>query len=422
MDNAYFLYVIIIGSLLFSAFFSGLEIAFISSNKLMTELESDQGNRRASIISFFQKWPSWFIGAMLLGNNVALVIYGIYTAQALDPWLLQISSNGFFLLLIKTLISTLVVLTFAEFLPKAIFRKNPNRYLNLASLPLIVMAPVLVLPTWITLIISNGILRLFKINISHDKPAFGTIDLDHYVSEMKERAGNHKQLDHEIQIFQNALHFPKVKARDCMIPRTDIIAVDVETSIDDLRKIFINTGLSKVLVYRDSIDNIIGYVHSYELFKRPANIKMILRPVSIVPETIVANKVMKLLIRQSRSIAVVVDEFGGTSGMITIEDVIEEIFGEILDEHDTSELFEEKVSDEEYNFSGRLEIDYLNEKYDLTLPESDDYDTLAGYIIHKLESIPDPDEKIDLDGYHFVITEVSGKKIEQVCLKLNQET
>lgn len=410
---------VVIGvSLACSAFFSGMEIAFVSSNKLRIELEKKQGKFSARILSIFVDQPSKFIATLLLGNTIMLVIFGVYMARLLEPTIQGWWENEVFVLLTQTVISTLLILFVAELLPKTIFRRNPNWWLSAMAVPLIITWTVLYFITIFTVALSRLVLRLFKLDMKEDKPAFGRVDLNNYVREMTERVEDQEEVDTEIQIFQNALEFSKVKARDCMVPRTEVTAMEVETDIETLRQKFIETGFSKILIYRDNIDNIIGYVHSYELFKRPKQIKNILLPVSIIPEAITANNILELFITQSRGVAIVVDEFGGTSGMVTIEDIVEEIFGEIEDEHDVEELFEQQISPTEYNLSGRLEIDYLNDKYKMNLPQSEDYETLAGLVIHNCESIPDANEVIAVERFKFTITGVSNNKIDEVNLRL----
>lgn len=408
-------------SLAFSAFFSGMEIAFVSSNKLRIELEKKQGKFAARILSLFLEQPSKFIATMLLGNNAALVIYGLGMAQLMEPTLRGWVDNEVFVLLTQTICSTLIILVTAEFLPKTIFVRNPNWWLSIMAVPLIVIWVSLYILTLFTVWLSKLVLKIGKMNMTEDKPAFGRVDLDNYVREITERQEQAEALDSEIQIFQNALEFSSVKARDCMVPRTEIVAVDVDTDIDVLRQKFIDTGLSKILIYRDNIDHIIGYTHSLELFKQPQQIKNILLPVTIIPETITANNILEMFIQKNRGLAIVLDEFGGTSGMLTIEDIVEEIFGEIEDEHDTEELFEHQVNEVEFNLSGRHEIDYLNEKYKLDLPESDDYETLAGLVIHNCESIPEPETVIQVDKFTITVTEVSDNKIDQVKLLMEND-
>lgn len=407
---------IILICILLSAFFSGIEIAFLSSNKLKIELENKQGLFSARILSFFVKKPSHFIAAMLLGNNVALVVYGIYIALILEPPIRDyVWDNRWFVLVVQTFISTLIILFTAEFLPKAIFRINPNGILKVFALPMILIYLILWLPTMIMLGISEGILRIFTGNKKGDGTdvGLGRIDLDNYLEEVTQNAAQSQtEIDHEIQIFRNALDFSKVKIRECMIPRTEIVAANVDSNIDELKQLFIKTQLSKILIYRDNLDNIIGYVHSYELFKQPTRIQDILLPISIVPETQSAQSLLEEFTKQSRSIAIVVDEFGGTSGLVTMEDIIEEIFGEIEDEHDTEELIEKQISEKEFLFSGRMEIDYLNETYSLQIPVNDEYSTLAGYIINQTQDIPEKGTIVQAGAYRFVIESVTGQKIE----------
>ncbi|MBE7441704.1 MAG: HlyC/CorC family transporter [Flavobacteriales bacterium] len=408
-------------AILFSAFFSGMEIAFISANRLKIELEKKQGDFSAKILSGFIQKPASFIGAMLIGNNIALVIYSMAMAMLLEPFILVYTSSEGVLLLVQTLISTIIVLFFAEFLPKALLRINPNFALKFAAIPLKVIYLILFPLTYVTTLLSNGILKLFRVDVSQSNLAFSKIDLEHFVLDIQERQEKGEEIEHEIQIFKNALDFTDVKARECMIHRTEIIAMDIEDSIDELKEKFIETELSKILIYRGSIDNIIGYVHSLELFKKPESIKSILLPVSIVPESMPASEILKQFINQRRSMAVVVDEFGGTSGVITTEDIIEEIFGEIEDEHDVEELIELQVDDDTFLFSAKTEIDYINDKYKLNLPESEEYETLGGLIFYKHESIPEKDEVITISNYRFKIEEVCNNKIELIRVQNFEE-
>ena len=410
---------IIIGvSLICSAFFSGLEIAFISSNKLKIELDSKQGHLNARILSFFASKSSSFIGTMLLGNNVALVVYGIAMARAMEPSLINwVGDNEGLILLLQTIVSTLLVLITAEFLPKTVFRINPNKILSFFAIPLLIIYWLLWIPVFLTIGFSEFVIGLFiKKDSTSDKVVFGKVDLDDYLSEVAEIATENDEIDYEVRLFQNALNFSKVIARDCMIPRNEIVSVEIGESIEDLKKMFTETGLSKILVYRDSIDNIIGYTHSFELLKEPASIKSILLPINIVPETVTVDKALNDLLESNRSIAVVVDEFGGTSGMFTTEDIMEEIFGEIEDEHDVEELTEQVLEDGSYVFSARIEIDYLNEKYKLKIPESEEYETLAGYIINAMEDIPDAMDVLEIDEFDMRILEVSENRIDLVKL------
>jgi CBS domain containing-hemolysin-like protein len=416
--------VIILVTILASAFFSGLEIAFITSNKLRIELESKQGNFSARILAYFSKYPSRYLGTMLVGNNVALVIFSIYMDAELEHFLGRFISHDYhiLILLLSTFLSTMLILVTAEFLPKNLFRINPNKTLNLFAFPLTIMYGLLYPFVMLTIGLSEFILRrVFRLKIENDNAGFTMIDLDNYVREgtsVEQKA----EMDHEIQIFQNALDFSSVKARECMIPRTEICAMDVNESIENLHRKFVQTRLSKILVFSESIDNIIGYVYSKELFKRPESIRSILLPVSIVPESMAASEVLTVFIQQHKSIAVVVDEFGGTSGMLTMEDVMEEIFGEIEDEHDKEEMTEKQLSEKEFIFSARLETDYINGKYGLDLPILDNVETLGGLVMHYHESIPRPNEEIWVGDFLFTVIAVTRTRIETLNLKIQKTT
>jgi len=411
------IYIIIISTLFASAFFSGIEIAFISANRLKIELDKKQGALSGKILSYFVKNSAKFISTLLLGNNIALVVYGIFMAFALEPKISHLIQNEAVILLSQTIISTLIVLIIAEFLPKAIFRINPNRTLSLVSIFLVLIYIILFVPSYITTSISKLFLKLFKVDVSATEQAFTKIDLDDYVRDINDRMDEQADLENEIQILQNALDFNTIKVRDCMIPRTEILALNYSDSIEELKSKFIETGYSKILIYKDNIDNIIGYVHSFELFKKPKNIKQILLPISIVPEASLVEDVLAQFTKQKRSIAVVVDEFGGTSGLITVEDIIEEIFGEIEDEHDADELIEKELAQGEYLFSARLEMDYINDKYNLNIDENDEYTTLAGFVLNQLEEIPQKGDSFFYKNYIFEITQVSDTKIEEVLIK-----
>ena len=414
--------VVIFITLLFSAFFSGMEIAFVSSSKLKIEVENKEGKLAAKIYSKFLKKESNFIGAMLVGNNVALVMYGVLMAKILEPWLDLFITSGIAVLLIQTLISTLIVLVSAEFLPKTIFRINPNRTLNLFCIPVWILYNVLRPIVFVTIGLSNLILRVaLKAEIKEDKPVFGKVDLDDYLQQILDQSKPEEELDSEVQIFQNALGFSDVKARECMVPRTEIVAIEINAEISDLKSKFIETGLSKILVYKDNIDNIIGYTKSFDLFRKPDTLKNIIIPISIVPETMPANETLDIFINKKKGIAVVVDEFGGTSGMITLEDLVEEIFGEIEDEHDKEVYTEQELGNGIFKFSARLEIDYLNEKYKLGIPDSDEYETLAGYIINNHESIPEKGEAIVIKNFQFEVLSVSQNRIDEVVLTLAEQ-
>jgi CBS domain containing-hemolysin-like protein len=415
-------------ALVASAFSSGMEIAFITANKLKIELDKKQGVFAANIISQFVQKPKLFIGTMLIGNNAAIVVYGLYMGEVIENSLmaffptLEASIGQFGLVLTQTTISTVIVLVFAEFIPKAIFSINPNRWLNMMAIPLAIWYGVLYIFAWIVTGISDLFIKLFlKKDIKAEEVEFGRIDLDNYLEQATGNIDHSKDIDHEIQIFQNALDFSNVKARDCLIPRNEIIGIEITDTVDHLRKLFIETRLSKILVYRDNIDHIIGYVHSYELFKKPEHIQHILRPVSIIPEPMPANEILELFIKQKKNVAVVVDEFGGTAGIITMEDIVEEIFGEIEDEHDKETTIEKVINEREYEFSARLEIDYLNQKFNLELPVDDEkYDTLGGLILFLRGDIPEENETISHEKFTFTPLKVSETRIDLVKIAVEQ--
>ena len=408
----------IILSLLFSAFFSGMEIAFVASNKLHIELMKKRGEFNARILSYFLEEPTRFIATMLVGNNIALVVYGIEMAKILEPHIENhFTANDSFVLLGQTVISTLIVLVTAEFIPKVLFSINANRFVRLFAVPAGLCYLGLYFFVSLVVSLSNFVLKkVMRVKLLDQKRVFGRFDLQQYIEEHATTVKDKKQLDPEIQIFQNALDFSKVKARECMVPRNEIVAMDINEDINKLTKSFVETGFSKILIYRDKIDQIIGYTHSYELFKQPTSIRSILLPLAFIPETMTANDILNLFIKERKSIAVVVDEFGGTSGLLTIEDIIEEIFGEIHDEHDLIGYEETKVSDNEFVFSGRHEIDHLNEKYNLKLPESDDYETLSGLIVNHCESIPKLNEQIKVGPFVLQILKVDQTRVETVKL------
>ena len=419
---------IILITLLFSAFSSGTEIAFLSANKLRIELDRSQGSFSARILWNFVKSPSRFIASMLIANNIALVIYGIVMSEHLmtREWLRtqlpnQLHGNGM-LLVIQTFLSTIIILVAAEFIPKAVFRINPNATLSLLAIPIRMLYYLLSPIVWIIINLSRFFMRvLFRIDFHEERPVFGRVDLDLYIRELTSKNNQVEEMDTEIRIFQNALDFKEVKVRECMIPRNEIVSIDVDQPVSELLRLFVETKLSKILVYRNNIDNIIGFVHSSEMFNHPADITHMLLPVTIVPEVMSANEVLKQFTNMHRSVAVIVDEYGGTAGMVTIEDVIEEIFGEIHDEHDVPEETEKKIGEGEYIFSGRLEINYLNKKYDLNIPEHEDYETLGGFIFQNHESIPETNEEVIIPPFTIVVQKVKHNRIEQVKLKVNNE-
>ncbi len=418
---------IIILTLIFCAFAAGSEIAFLSSNKLRIELERSTGSFSAKLIWRFVKSPSHFIATMLIANNISLVIYGIFmTEDILSKELMlhylppQLHKAGA-VLVIQTFLSTLIILVSAEFIPKAVFRINPNGTLNLLAVPIRIVYYLLYPIVWVVLGLNRVFMKwILRIDMQEEKPVFGRVDLDLYIRELTAKNSQIEELDTEIRIFQNALDFKDVKVRECMIPRNEIVAIEVTDDVKELERLFIETKLSKILVYRDSIDNLIGFVHCSEIFRRPAAIGEVMLPVHIVPEAMSANDLLKQFTNQHRSVAVVVDEFGGTSGMATLEDIMEEIFGDIQDEHDVPEEEEKMLGENEYLFSGRLEIDYLNKKYGLELPEHEAYETLGGFILHHHENVPETGEEVIIPPFRLMAQKVRNNRIELVRLSLER--
>ena len=408
-------YIIILISLIFSAFFSGMELAYLSSNRLKIEVEKSRGAWQGKLKNIFYKNQSTMIALLLLGNNFALVIYGIKAAEILNPVLKNIGvQNEALLLISQTILSTLLVLITAEFLPKAVVQLNPNRFLNLGAVPLFVIFIILYLPTQFILLLSSGFLKLSGGKNKTSEKVFSKVDLEHYVFDISSRIHAEQEFSNEMLILSNALDFSKIKARDCMIPRTEMVAVEIDEKLSNLVTLFIQKGLSKILVYRKTIDNIIGCVHSFDMFKSPKSIKQIIKPIDFVPSVMSGKELLELFTKQSGSIAVVTDEYGGTAGLVTIEDVIEEIFGEIEDEHDKEDLTEKILSKTEFIFSARIEIDYLIENYKLGFIASDEYDTLGGLIIHELESIPMVGQQLTYQNLSIEIQAVSERRIELV--------
>jgi CBS domain containing-hemolysin-like protein len=416
MFNAIFFLFI---ALVFSAFFSAMEIAFLASNRLKIEVDKTKGTLLSKLQTIFYRNESKIIAFILLGNNVSLVVYGISAAKLLGPvltgWGIE-SEAG--LLLLQTLLSTMLVLVAAEFIPKSLVQYNPNRFLKIGTFPLFILYLILFVPTHVILAISWVVLNAFGYDQKTNQKVFSKVDLEHFVDDISERMDSEEVSSEDMNLLKNALDFSNVKARDCMIPRTEIIAVDIDDSLDTVMRLFIAKGLSKVIIYRDSIDNIIGYVHSYDLFKSPQSIKQILLPIHFVPSVTTGEELLSKFTEQSGNIAIVSDEYGGTAGMVTLEDVIEEIFGEIEDEHDKDDLVEEKLSETHFRFSARVEIDYLNEQYQLNIPESEDYETLGGLILFELANIPDKNSKLKMDGFSFVVEEVTDRRIEIVSVYL----
>nr|WP_299072838.1 hemolysin family protein [uncultured Allomuricauda sp.] len=423
--------IIIILSLLFSAFFSGMEIAFVSANRIHIEIEKKQEGFFAKVLTWLTEKPSKFIATMLIGNNIALVIYGFFMGDVLMDWFQNLvpTSSEFlnslltdFSLLSQTIISTLIILMTAEFLPKVLFQIYSNTLLKVFAIPAYFFYILFSFISWFVIKVSDFILRVFfKTEGDEVQLAFTKLELGDYITEQMETVEEEDEVDSEIQIFQNALEFSAQKAREVMVPRTEIMAVEIDETPKNLTKLFTETGYSKILVYKESVDEIIGYVHSYELFKKPKTIKSILLPVEFVPETMLIQDILNVLTKKRKSMAVVLDEYGGTSGIMTVEDIIEELFGEIEDEHDSTDLVEEQLSENVYKFSARLEVDYINENYKLELPESDEYETLGGLIMNDIGEIPEQDTEIKIDNFLFQILEVSNTKIDLVSVHVLAE-
>ena len=397
-----------------------MEISYVSANKLRFELDKKDKSLTSKILDVFFHNPNQFISTMLVGNNIALVVYGLQMAILLEPWIAQFVDQEALIVLIQSIISTILILFTGEFIPKTIFKIDPNFFLPLFALPLYLIYILLYPISKFSYLLSFLILRIAGVKNLKDSGVYtlGKVDLDYFIQQSIEDAPQDSEMDTEVKIFQNALEFSNVKVRDCIVPRTEIVACDKEVSTDELRSRFIETGLSKILIYDENIDNIIGYIHSSELFKHPDNWLEQLCKVSIVPETMAANKLMRVLMQEKKSLAVVVDEFGGTSGIVTLEDLVEEIFGEIEDEHDMRREVARKVSENEYLLSGRMEIDTLNEMFGLDLPESDDYVTIAGLILHYYQKFPKLNESIEYGKYTFKIVKATATKIELVRMKV----
>lgn len=418
-----FIQIIII--LLLSAYFSGMEIAFVSSNKLRFELERASRSFTSSILSIFYKHPNNFISTLLVGNNIALVVYGILMAKVIDAYLLnplKLTDNEGLQVVIQTILSTLIVLVTGEFLPKTLFKINPNRMMQIFALPTLLIYIILYPISKFTSSISKMILRFAGITITKtaSDQAFTKVDLDYFIQSSIESTKNDKEITDEVKIFQNALDFSNIKVRDCIVPRTEIEAIEFTETLDTLKNCFVESGKSKIIVYKGDIDNIVGFVHSSELFhlNPQTNWTESIREVPIVPETMTAQKLLKIFMQQKKSLAVVVDEFGGTSGIVTLEDLVEEIFGDIEDEHDTTSYIAKQLNDNEYVLSARLEIEKANNILGLELPESDDYLTVGGLILHKAQKFPKLNEVVKFDNLEFKIIKNTTTKIELVRLKV----
>ena len=416
---------IIVICLLLSAFFSGMEIAYVSSNKVYLSIEKKQNNFNAKILSKLIEKPSQFITSMLVGNNVVLVIYGIFSGELLMNWFqtLAFSFSTFTNLLVQTVLSTIIILFTAEFLPKVFFQIYANSFVKLFAFPAYVFYQLFYWITKFIIWISDFILiKFFKTEGDQVQEYFSKVELGNYISEQINGISNSEEIDSEIQIFQNALEFSALKARDIMTPRTEIAAIDSTDSVTELKELFVSTGYSKIVIYQEGIDDILGYVHSFELFKKPKSIKSVMIPIEFVPETIFIKDLLDLLTKKRKSMAVILDEYGGTSGIVTVEDIIEELFGEIEDEHDADEtLIDEKIEEGIYLFSARLDVEFLNEKYNLNIPETDSYSTLGGFIVHNTNEIPQKEEKLSIENFEITIHSASNKKIELVRLSILNE-
>lgn len=425
MDESW--YILIIVTLTFSAIFSGVEIAFVTSDRVRVELDIKRGGIVSKILNLFYTRPSFFISTILVGNNVALVIYGMGTSRLLDPLIsANISQNEAVILIISTIVSTAVILLTGEFLPKSIFRINPNASLKLFSIPIyliyLILYPVSLLTTWI----SRLLMRLFGVKDTEDGLGYLSLgDLNEFIERTMNNAdsdGKETEIENEVKIFHNALDFSTIHLRDCMTPRNEIVAVDIDnTSAAQLTELFTSTGRSKILVYREDIDNILGYIHVSEMFHPDDSWEEAVKPVIFAPETLLANKMMRRLLAEKRSMAIIIDEFGGTSGMVTLEDLVEEIFGDIQDEHDLSGLVQHQIAPNVYEFSGRMEIEAINELYHLNLPENDDYQTLAGFIMHTTGSIPKQGEIVIEGNFTLQILKRTATRLELIRLTVNDK-
>lgn len=409
----------IVISMIFSAFFSGMEIAFVSSNRMLAEMDKDKQGFSSRLLQIFYHHPNNFVSTMLVGNNIALVVYGILIAQLFDNTIFK-GMDAAFTVPADTILSTLIVLFTGEFLPKTLFKSNPNRLLTIFAIPAYLCYVVLWPISRFSTMLSRIILRIFGFKVEKEKndDAFTKVDLDYLVQTSIDNAENEDDIDEEVKIFQNALEFADTKVRDCMVPRTEIKAVEDNCSLDELMTVFVDSGKSKIIVYHEDIDHITGYIHSAEMFREPEKWLENIQQMPFVPETMTARKLMQMFLQQKKSLAVVVDEFGGTSGIVSLEDIVEEIFGEIEDEHDSSNLVAKRLSDGEYMLSGRLEIDAINEKFDLDLPESEDYMTLGGLILHYYQSFPKLNEIVKIGRFEFRIIKNTMTKIELVKLKV----
>ena len=419
----YTIYLYILTAMVFAAFFSGVETAFASASKMRFQLDTHRQGLISKLLALYYRHPDDFVTALLTGYNLSLVVYGILVAQAVESWLpATVTAYPGILLLIEIVIAACVMLITGEFLPKTVFRINPNRTMTVFALPMFLLYVVLYPLAKVLSLLGRGLLRLTgnRIDRTATRNALGKTDLDYFIQSSLPANEDEENLDPEVRSFQNALDFSNIKIRDCIVPRTEIQAVDTSTSLDDLKLHFIESGHSKLIVYQGNIDNIVGYIHSSELFRHPEDWTSHIRQVPIVPETMAAQKLMEIFMQQKKSLAVVVDEFGGTSGIVSLEDLVEEIFGDIEDEHDTQNLVARKVSDDEFEFSGRMEIERINEEFGLDIPESDDYLTIAGYILYHYQTLPRLGETVEIGNYRFTILQRKATKIELVRMKIEK--
>jgi CBS domain containing-hemolysin-like protein len=410
-------------SLVLCAFFAATEMAFVSSNKFKVELDKNKANFTGKLLGIVTRSPSKFIGTMLVGNCVGLVVFGVMAEQLLNPYVFELYTTWFtkppevIVIITQTIISTIFILITAEFLPKVISSLNPNRFLNFFVLPTTFFYYLFQLPVYLVVYVSKIILSIFKVKMKEEEVTFEKTDLNYYLDQVTNSSNNAKvEVENEVKILQNVLEFPSVRARDCMVPRTEIVAIDVNATIPELKKLLVESGHSKILVYNETIDDVIGFVDSFQMFKNPADLKSLIMPIIYVPETMFVQDILTQFSQQRRSISVVVDEYGGTAGLLTMEDIIEQIFGEIDDELDVVDQVKRKISDHEYVFSARLEIDQINDEFKLDLPESEEYTTLAGMILFYNQDLPKEDDEIEIKQFKFLINRVSETRIEEVTL------
>lgn len=427
MSDTVFWLIISLITLVLSALFSGCEIAYVSSERVRLELDVKKGGLMGRILNIFYSHSEMFISTILVGNNIMLVIYGMGAAYLLEPLISRyITTSEALILLLQTIISTMVILLMGEFVPKSIFRINPNTSVKVLSLPVMLFYIILYPVSWLTTQLSHMLMRMAGIRRGDEVRLFGAIsegDLNNYLERTIDNSVSHsEQLEHEVKFFHNALDFSTIHLRDCMIPRNEIVAVNIDTTTRaELSELFTESGRSKIIVYRDDIDTVLGYIHVSELFVPERDWKECLKPVLFAPETLLSSKMMRRLLTEKRSVAIVVDEFGGTSGMVTLEDLVEEIFGDIQDEHDTSGLIARRVADDLYEFSGRVEIEYINDTFHIGIPEDDEYQTIAGFILHSTGAIPEQGEVVEIDNFSIEVVSKSAARLELLRVTVNPE-